>query len=224
MLVTLDAALPAPQNRTYPGGSMTHVSHEQPHNQPHAQPHHGDVTQFEGYLALLPQRQPRDLASNVVAGWVVAEITPYPCRLRVLEHIYQSGAPVGESAVQVSPSPTKVDAAKTEVAAELVLPRYAAPEAQFVLAVVEYPHGSASQWGALRWCGIEIVLRSEQSWTVALGEGGAPQPTPELEQLVDELAQQAQALGWEDAGSGKTWCSRRFRQRGDQLEGHLRGM
>ncbi len=49
----------------------------------------------------------------------------------------------------------------------------------------------------------------------------APQVTPELQQLVDDLARQAQSSGWEPAGRGRTWCSLRFRKPYAQMRGQL---
>jgi hypothetical protein len=124
---------------------------------------------------------------------VTAEITPFPRPLRVLS--------------------SKMGTAD---------PEFAPPEAHFVLAVVEYPSGPAAQWGQLRWPAVDVVLRSQSDWVVALGEGDAPQPTPELEALVEGLSQEALAHGWQEAGRGRTWCSRRFRMRYEHLQGHLR--
>jgi hypothetical protein len=94
-------------------------------------------------------------------------------------------------------------------------------EAQFVLAVVEYPSGLADRWGRLYWRAVDIVLRSDSAWPVTADGESAPQATPELQEMVDELARQAQALGWEPAGRGQTWCSLRFRKRYEQLRGQL---
>jgi hypothetical protein len=94
--------------------------------------------------------------------------------------------------------------------------------AQFVLAVVEYPSGPVSQWGPLRWRSVEILLRSDVTWPVATGDDDAPENTPQLQRAVDELAQQAEALGWEPAGRGRTWCSVRFRRQYAQMRGRLR--
>ena len=41
-------------------------------------------------------------------------------------------------------------------------------EAQFVLAVVEYPSGLASQWGSLHWRAVDVVLRSDGAWPVVV--------------------------------------------------------
>jgi hypothetical protein len=94
-------------------------------------------------------------------------------------------------------------------------------EAQFVLAVVEYPSGLARQSGRLHWRAVDIVLRSDRAWPVFMDGESAPQLTPELQELVDELAQQAQSLGWEPAGRGRTWCSLRFRMPYEQIRGRL---
>jgi hypothetical protein len=93
--------------------------------------------------------------------------------------------------------------------------------AQFVLAVVEYPSGAAGQWGRLHWRAVDIVLRSDTAWPVVVDCDSAPIATPALEELVNELAHQALALGWEPAGRGRTWCSLRFRMRYAQLRGQL---
>jgi hypothetical protein len=94
--------------------------------------------------------------------------------------------------------------------------------AQFVLAVVEYPSGPVSQWGQPHWRSVEIVLRSDVTWPAATAEDDAPELTPQLQHAVDELAQQAQAWGWEPAGRGRTWCSLRFRRQYAQMRGRLR--
>lgn len=94
-------------------------------------------------------------------------------------------------------------------------------EAQFVLAVIEYPSGVAGQWGRLHWRAVDIVLRSDTAWPVVVDGDSAPVITPELQALVGELARQAQALGWEPAGRGRTWCSLRFHKRYEQLRGQL---
>lgn len=94
-------------------------------------------------------------------------------------------------------------------------------EAQFVLAVVEYPSGPVTRWGSLRWRAVDIVLRSEHCWPVAVGRDHAPEATPELQKCVDDLARQALALGWEPLGRGRTWCSLRFRKRCADLRGQL---
>ena len=94
-------------------------------------------------------------------------------------------------------------------------------EAQFVLAVVEYPSGAASQWGVLRWRAVDVVLRSNPAWPVVVDGDCAPQVTPELEKLVDDLARQAQSSGWEPVGRGRTWCSLRFRKPYAQVRGQL---
>jgi hypothetical protein len=140
-----------------------------------------------------PAARPPYRRGEAVEGWVTAEITPFPRPLRVLS--------VGNGTTE---------------------PQFAPPEARFVLAVVEYPSGPAAQWGSLRWPSVDIVLRSHQDWLVAIGEGDAPQPTPELQFLVEELAQRALDQGWQAAGRGRTWCSRRFRKRYEHLQGHLR--
>ncbi len=94
-------------------------------------------------------------------------------------------------------------------------------EAQFVLAVVEYPSGLASQWGNLHWRAVDVVLRSDRGWPVVVDGDFAPQSTPELQKLVDDLARQAQSRGWETAGRGRTWCSLRFRKPYAQLRSQL---
>jgi hypothetical protein len=94
-------------------------------------------------------------------------------------------------------------------------------QAQFVLAVVAYPSGPITMWGNPQWRSVEIVLRSDQSWPVALGRDDAPPATAELQRCVEQLAQQALALGWEPAGRGRTWCSLRFRRRYEDLRGQL---
>ena len=94
-------------------------------------------------------------------------------------------------------------------------------EAQFVLAVVEYPSGLASQWGSLRWRAVDVVMRSDPAWPVVVDGDSAPQSTPELQKLVDDLARQAQSSGWEPAGRGRTWCSLRFRKPYAQMRGQL---
>jgi hypothetical protein len=94
--------------------------------------------------------------------------------------------------------------------------------ARFVLAIVEYPSGPLAQWGQPQWRGVEIVLRSDLAWAVVSGEDDAPEMTPQLQRAVEELGQQAQMLGWEPAGRGRTWCSLRFRKRYAQMGGRLR--
>jgi hypothetical protein len=68
---------------------------------------------------------------------------------------------------------------------------------------------------------VEIVLRSEQCWPVAVDRHEAPPKTAELVRCVEQLGQQALALGWEPAGRGHTWCSLRFRRRCEELRGQL---
>jgi hypothetical protein len=94
-------------------------------------------------------------------------------------------------------------------------------EAQFVLAVVEYPSGPAAKWGRLRWRAVDIVLRAEHSWPVVIGRDDAPELTPDLQKSIDDLTRQALALGWEPAGRGRTWCSLRFRRHYADLCGQL---
>ena len=94
-------------------------------------------------------------------------------------------------------------------------------EAQFVLAIVEYPSGLASQWGSLHWRAVDVVMRSNRAWPVVVDVDCAPQVTPELQQLVDDLARQAESSGWEPAGQGRTWCSLRFRKPYAQMRGQL---
>lgn len=94
-------------------------------------------------------------------------------------------------------------------------------EAQFVLAIVEYPSGLASQWGGLHWRAVDVVMRSSRAWPVVVDVDCAPQVTPELQQLVDDLARQAESSGWEPAGQGSTWCSLRFRKPYAQMRGQL---
>lgn len=94
-------------------------------------------------------------------------------------------------------------------------------EAQFVLAIVEYPSGPASQWGGLHWRAVDVVMRSNRAWPVVVDVDCAPQVTPELQQLVDDLARQAESSGWEPAGQGRTWCSLRFRKPYAQMRGKL---
>jgi hypothetical protein len=90
-------------------------------------------------------------------------------------------------------------------------------EAQFVLAVVEYPSGPLRQWGRMDWGGVEVVLRSERAWQVR-----EEQVTGEMAEAVEELARKALALGWEPAGQGGAWCSLRFRKPCTALRGQLR--
>ncbi len=159
--------------------------------------------------------RPRLQAGEVVEGWVVAEITPYPCQLRPVQPI---------NAIHVAESFTPETADSFDLFIEAL---YAPPAAQFVLAVVEYPSGPITRWGCLHWSKVEILLRSAQQWTIpaapgVLPAGDAPGETDELRRLVEELAQQALNAGWEPAGRGRTWCSLRFRQRHAHLRGALR--
>lgn len=142
-------------------------------------------------------RQPGD---ESVEGWVTAEITPYPRPLRRLSFINADDRANGFTV-------------SGELLEDFFAAQYAPPAAQFVLAVVELEREPAKP-GRLRWADVEIVLRSPQEWPVQLGAGGAPLETPDLLQLVEELAAEAMSRGWEPAGRGRTWCSLRFRRRG----------
>ena len=145
------------------------------------------------------------------AGWVIAEITPYPRPLRPLSHTNAGISPNGSLPARQLSAEMSQESLEDFFAAQ-----YAPPEAQFVLAVIEHP-GRQMRRGRLRWGNVEIVLRSPQAWPVQLAAEGmgsaAPRETPELRGLVEELAAEALRQGWESAGSGRTWCSLRFRQR-----------
>lgn len=159
--------------------------------------------------------RPRLQAGEIVEGSVIAEITPYPCRLRPLHPI---------NAIHLADGfpPEQVDSYDSYLEAH-----YTPPEAQFVLAVVEYPSGPIARWGRLHWSKVEIILQSAGRWAIpsapgALLPGGEPAETAELRRLVEELAQQALYQGWEPAGRGRAWCSLRFRQPYAYLRGALR--
>lgn len=151
--------------------------------------------------------RPRRWSGESVDGWVTAEITPYPRPLRRVSQFNAGNGAEGFTAEEIQSLEQFWEA------------QYAPPTAQFVLAVVEYPSGPVSQWRPLRWPAVEIVLRSPQEW---LAQGDSPLESPELGRLVDDLARQALAAGWEQVGRGHLWCSLRFRQRYACLEGMLR--
>lgn len=151
--------------------------------------------------------RPRPIQGESVDGWVIAEITPYPRPLRRVSQFNAGNGAEGFTAEEIQSLERFWEA------------QYAPPAAQFVLAVVEYPSGPVSQWRPLRWPAVEIVLRSPQEWPA---QGDSPHESPELGRLVDDLARQALAAGWEPLGRGRLWCSLRFRQRYACLEGMLR--
>ena len=142
----------------------------------------------------------------------IAEITPYPRPLRLVSHVNAGTDPNG-----FTPEGRLAGEWTGEALEDFFAAQYAPPEAQFVLARIGSERGQ-EQRGRLRWGEVEIVLRSPQSWPVQLAadepDSAAPRETPELRRLVEELAAEAVRQGWEAAGSGRTWCSLRFRQRG----------
>lgn len=152
-------------------------------------------------------RRPRLFPGETVEGWVIAEITPYPLRLRPVSYT---------NAHQMLESFTS---GPMNMQQEYFAMQYTPPAAQFVLAVVEYPSGPVSQWGRLHWSAVEIILRSAQEWPAQ--DGAAPPDTPDLRRLVEAMANEAISKGWEPTGSGRTWCSLRFRQRYACLDGVL---
>lgn len=169
-------------------------------------PHHSPNNSAAGMGHAIAR--PRFLPGETVEGWVVAEITPYPRPFRPVHLVNAAHRPesfiIGQD---LSHEPV------WEALSALSL-------AQFVLAVVEYPSGPVSRWGPLRWPAVEIILRSPHEWPAASGD--APTAIPAFSRWVDELARQALAQGWESAGCGRTWCSRRFRRRYADLRGVLR--
>lgn len=162
-----------------------------------------------------PGMRPRWQPGEVVDGWVVAEITPYPRPVRPLW-------PINVFYLAESFTREHQDSLGRDV--EML---YAPAAAQFVLAVVEYPSGPITRWEPLQWSKVEVVLRSPAEWTVPLAADSsllddAPPASADLRRLVDELAQQAISAGWEPDGRGRAWCSLRFRRRYADLAGSLR--
>ncbi len=174
-----------------------------PPHQPSHQPYHQPYHRLHPPRAARPRRYP----GESVDGWVTAEITAYPRPLRLASQ---------SNAASLAEGFTVQDIRSLEQFWEA---QYAPPAAQFVLAVVEYPSGPVSQWIPLHWPAVEIVLRSPEEWPAG---GDTPPESPQLRRLVDDLARQALAGGWEPAGHGRTWCSLRFRRQYDRLEGILR--
>lgn len=151
--------------------------------------------------------RPRRLPNETIEGWVTAEITPYPRPLRLVSRSNVAAQAEGFTLTELPALEGFLEA------------QFAPPAAQFVLAVVEYPSGPISRWGHVRWPEVDVVLRSPHEW---VAQGAPPLDSPDLRRLVDDLARQALAAGWEPAGRGATWCSLRFRQHYNCLEGMLR--
>jgi hypothetical protein len=179
-----------PISKTYPaGGTMFDL------------PHHHAWDNRAGEAKVVVAR-PRFFPGETVEGFVVAEITPYPRPVRSVSIVNVNDGPEGFIADNEKTNDIYWAAQGAAQSAPAL--------AQFVLAVVEYPSGPVSRWGRLRWSAVEIVLRSPHEWPAVAGD--APPETPDLRRLVDELARQAAAQGWEPVERGRTWCSLRFRQ------------
>ena len=153
--------------------------------------------------------RPRLQAGEIVEGWVVGEITPFPRPPRALHPI---------NAIYTA---DRFTPAEKNLLDRLLDTHYAPPTAQFVLALVEYPSGPITRWGRPHWSKVEIALRSAHEWAVPTAGGGAPQ-SAELRHLVEELAQQALKEGWEPLNRGAMWWSLRFRRPYARLGGSLR--
>ena len=159
--------------------------------------------------------QLRPHEDGAAAGWVIAEITPYPRPLRLLSHV-NAGTPPNGFTPPREMLGEMLGELLQESLEDFFAAQYAPPEAQFVLAVIERA-GGQGRGSYRRWREVEIVRRSPHAWPVQLTaagmDGAAPHETPELRRSVEELAAEAVRQGWEPAGSGRTWCSLRFRQR-----------